>query len=132
MKGRGNLGLLFNIAKNGSMEGKKIMERIEELKQVEEEKNTSKEEKRLVKVRQEEAFIRCKERCVCLQNVCGAKGLRQCSSCMQVMKSKCSKRNCKEYSVVEMILPSCDKRNKTVLRVEDVYTSESELENDIL
>ena len=61
---------IFRITQvHGSMEGKKILERIEQLQQVEEERNVSKEEKRWEKVRQQEAFIRCKEHCVCLQTV---------------------------------------------------------------
>ena len=81
------------------------------------------------KIQSTEAFMRCENSCVCAQFDCEAKGLHQCSQCKHVMKSKCAKKKCKENGV-EMKLPFCD-RKKQILRVSDIYSSDSDNNNNI-
>ena len=109
------------------MEGQKVLERIEILQQQEASLNASKEEKRVKKIQSTEAFLRCENSCVCAQFDCEAKGLRQCSQCKHVMKSRCTKKKCKENGV-EMKLPFCD-RKKQILS--DIYSNDSDNNNNI-
>jgi len=90
----------------GSMEGQHILERIEEINKEEEKKNTAREERKMKKIGCRELFIRCEERCTCNDKICHAKGLRKCIQCGDVMKSKCTKKKCREKGA-EMILPFC-------------------------
>ena len=77
---------------HGSMEGKKILERIEELHEEEERNNAVKAERKRKKEESDKAFLLCENSCVCRLPVCLAKGFRQCTQCRDVMKSRCSKK----------------------------------------
>ena len=109
---------------HGSMEGKKILERIEELHEEEERNNAVKAERKRKKEESDKAFLLYENSCVCRLPVCLAKGFRQCTQYRDVMKSRCSKKKCKEHGV-QMKLPFCD-RKKQILRVSDVYSTNSE------
>jgi hypothetical protein len=69
--------------------------------------------------------MRCESTCVCKEPICMAKGWRQCTQCRDVLKSKCTKKKCRESSV-QMKFAFCGKK-KEILRVADVYTDS---END--
>lgn len=106
------------------MEAKQILDKI---KILDEEKKKMSQLKDVKKKKREESkndFLRCEIQCCCEENVCRAKGLRQCDQCLDVLKSSCTKKRCKEHGVT-MKKPHCD-RPKEILRVSDVYTSNSD------
>ena len=83
----------------GSLAAKDILSVKEKLVEEEMTKQAAAEEKKKKKERLEIAFMRCKDSCKCDKNDgCEAKGLKQCPYCKTVMKSQCSKAQCKTAS----------------------------------
>ena len=80
---------------SGSLAGKDILKKREELEAKDELKRKSIEEKRQCKEKGRLAFLKCKDGCVCIGPVCEAEGLKQCTFCESIMKSQCSKAQCK-------------------------------------
>ena len=80
---------------HGSMEGKNVLKLVQDIKEQKEQKEKAKDERTEKKQMQKEAFYRCKERCVC-EGVCEARGLKQCSSCHNILKSVCTKAGCRD------------------------------------
>ena len=71
--------------------------------------------KLLKKEQRQENFIRCKDICICSQDICLANGLKQCTSCKDIIKSQCSKRKCKVLGVKPVMLnASSNKKGKSI------------------
>ena len=91
----------------GSMEGKKVKELVQEIKQKKKDAEIRKEEKTKEKQEGKDAFIRCKTECVCKKKVCAASGFRQCPKCLNILRSVCSKVACQDDGKKpKMILPA--------------------------
>lgn len=76
---------------HGFMEGKKILEELERLKEEEE-----KVEERKIKI-MVVRFLRCQDKCVCqrVNGKCAAFNLRRCSMCESVVMKSCGKAACR-------------------------------------
>ena len=85
----------------------------EAMKEEKKEKEAKKTQNLLNKAKRQENFIRCKDSCVCSQDVCLASGLKQCTLCKDVMKTQCSKGKCKVSGVKPVMLTvSFDQKHK--------------------
>lgn len=101
----------------GSMEGKDVLQVVEDLKKKKEEKAQAKEAKNERKREQKELFYRCKEKCVCRKSKCEAAGLKECPICHDILRSVCSKAACKvDGKCPQMIIPANHSAKKSVKR----------------
>ena len=83
----------------GSLSAKDILSVKEKLVEDEMAKKAAVDMKKKNKERITALFMRCKDSCKCDTNDgCEAKGLKQCPYCKDVMKSQCSKAQCKTAS----------------------------------
>ena len=57
---------------HGSMEGKKILEKVSAIKKDKAKKEQAKKERKCKQQQQIEPFFKCKEECTCGENVCAA------------------------------------------------------------
>ena len=81
---------------HGSMVACDILKVREEMEVEEQEKRDAQLEKKLRKEKDTAAFLACKDQCVCATgDQCLAIGLKQCPYCKTVLKSQCSKAQCK-------------------------------------
>ena len=100
---------------HGSMEGKKILEEVRRISDQKAIVMEKKESKAKEKEGQKEIFLQCKIKCVCNKKVCAVSQLRQCSVCLNVLKSTCSKVTCKvDGKKPVMILSAAMQRNLNV------------------
>ena len=99
---------------HGSLDGSQVLEMREKIEAEKKEKQTRKEMSMIEKETRAELFIKCRESCVCSKDLCNASGLKQCSSCKDVIKSHCSKAKCKKTDGTkpDMLIPACDKEQK--------------------
>ena len=79
----------------GSMEGKKILERVSEIKKEKEKKEAAKEKAKQETQNRISMFHQCKNGCICNNTPCQAKGLQECSRCHNILRSVCSRTKCK-------------------------------------
>ena len=93
---------------HGSLTGQDILKKREEMEREEQAKLDKIEQKKGMKDELKRTFLVCEEECKCGDEVCKAKGLKKCSLCGSVMKSQCSKVNCRIASGGKplMILPA--------------------------
>ena len=114
----------------GSMKGKKVLEISKQLKEKKDQEEKEKKEKVKLKEERRSAFLQCKEKCTCSKDPCLATGLRQCSVCLNVQKSQCSKKNCKiDGKPPHMITAAKGKQLKKRKRVQN-EESESDCDSD--
>ena len=69
---------------HGSMEGKKILEKVSVIKEDKAKKEQAKKERKYKQQQQIEPFFKCKEECTCGTNVCAATKLQECPCCHNV------------------------------------------------
>ena len=103
----------------GSLSAKDILSAKEKLVVEEEKKQVVAAEKKQRKEGMKVAFLRCKDGCVCEgTNDCEAKGLKQCPYCKDVMKSQCSKAQCKTASGIggKPVMIVCGKATGTKVK----------------
>ena len=81
------------------MEGKKILERVSEIKKEKEEKAAAKERAKQEIQNRVSMFHQCKNGCTCNNTPCQAKGLQECSRCHNILLSVCSRTKCKGMAV---------------------------------
>lgn len=94
---------------HGSLRGRDILKKREELEATFNEKIKKKQEKQELIKEKKLAFIKCKDGCTCKSTPCQANGLKQCPVCETVMKSQCNKAQCKLVSAgkpVMLTIPS--------------------------
>ena len=121
---------------HGSLEGKKVLELVEEISKKKEEKELAQKASKDKKQKEIEAFYKCKDRCLCNDaGACIAQKLMQCPVCNDVLKSVCSKRACRSDlgEKPEMIKPAClkgRKKKKMVKRKLFAYADSSDCESD--
>ena len=98
---------------HGSMEGKYIISKVAEIKEAKEAREKSKEKTKTDQQHRISTFHRCKMQCTCDTQPCQAKGLRECSHCHNILKSVCSRTQCRQEdgSKPPMIKPSCEEAN---------------------
>ena len=63
---------------HGSMEGKKILEKVSVIKEDKAKKEQTKKERKCKQQQQIEPLFKCKEECTCGKNVCASTKLREC------------------------------------------------------
>ena len=117
---------------HGSMEGKQILERVSEIKKEKLEKEKAKENLKAEQQARTSAFYRCKTSCVCEQVPCEAKGLQECSACHNILKSICSRVQCRDENggKPSMIKPACYKPLRRELHF-DTLDDEEEAEDEM-
>ena len=92
---------------HGSMRAKDVASKVKEIKEEKLRIQAAKEAKKTQKEERKETFIRCKTKCSCNQKKCLALGLKQCSVCLNVLRSVCSKAACRvDGEKPAMILPA--------------------------
>ena len=99
----------------GSLAAKDILSRKEELEAQEIEKQAASDQRKELKEKSRTAFLKCKDRCICVNSdVCEALGLKQCPYCKDVMRSQCSKSQCRTASGAQgkPIMILCDQSGK--------------------
>ena len=69
---------------HGSMEGKKILEKVSVIKEDKAKKEQAQKERKYKQQQQIEPFFKCKEECTCGTNVCAATKLQECPCCHNV------------------------------------------------
>ena len=119
-----------------SMEGKKVIEVVKELREKKEEVERKKEARLREKRDVKEAFIRCKNQCVCKKEKCDAIGYKQCPKCLDVLRSACSKKTCQneDGTKSKMLLPAaveseCSRKKRKIARRSETSESESDIED---
>ena len=120
---------------HGSIRGSDILTAVEKLRSLEKERQEKREDQKDKKRLDMEAFLKCRDRCVCLQKPCLAANLKQCSSCFNVLKSQCSKLACRQDgSKPVMIRPTSTAPPKRCRKRLDTEGSEShgDLEDMVL
>ena len=65
----------------GSLEGKEVLKRVENLETQEKVKIAAREKKKEEKDDRYALFIRCRDSCMCKESKCKASELKQCSAC---------------------------------------------------
>ena len=95
---------------HGSMERKKILEKVLSIKEDIAKKEQAKKERKYKQQQQIDSFFKCKEECTCGKNICAATKLQECPCCHNVLKSTCSKASSLDETGSKpiMIKPSCD------------------------
>ena len=127
---------------HGSMEGQDIIAKVAEIKESKEVKEMLKEKSKEDQQNRISAFHRCKIQCSCDSQPCQAKGLRECSQCHNILRSVCSRAQCKKEdgSKPPMLKPFCEegKPKKKLMynerkkrKVQETDEEESE-EEDVL
>lgn len=121
----------------GSLEGKDALQKALEIEERETQKTQTKDAKDELRNTQTEAFIRCKEQCVCDNTPCSAINLKRCPSCKEVKRSVCSKFKCLSTTGTKpvMLLPAAQlqlKSNKGSkrMKVDEVYSDKSSSDED--
>ena len=79
----------------GSLEAKDVYKKRLEMEAVEEDKKQKLQDKKDKKDQERKTFLRCKDACCCEGERCKAANLKQCSVCESVIKSQCTKAQCK-------------------------------------
>ena len=94
------------------MEGKEILELISASNEQKKILDLRKKERIDSKEKLKEIFLICKDSCSCKTKKCKASGFKQCPKCKDVLKSKCTKRNCRDGcgKGPQMVLPRFDKK----------------------
>ena len=90
-----------------------------------------------MKQQSREAFYQCKLKCVCKEEICRASGLKECSSCHDILKSVCTKAGCKQPGRQRPIMivaaaSSSHTRVKLVNRLDVVEEEDSMTEEDVM
>ena len=121
---------------SGSMTAKKAIEKVREIKEKKDEAESKRAKAKENKDKQFEAFVRCREECLCKSVACQAKGLKQCPVCKNVMKSNCSKAKCKKDGKnPTMILPAKARvkvaAKKKLIIDEDSYSENSDNSDEV-
>ena len=113
---------------HGSVEGKKILEKVSAINEDKAQKEQAKKERKYKQQWQTEAFFKCKEECTCGKNVCAATKLQECPCC-HILISTCSKASCQGEtgSKPTMIKPFFDIGPKKSLQFE---SDEDDIEYD--
>ena len=117
---------------HGSMTGKGVLDLS---KEIEEKKNRIKEASKArqeQKEGQKQAFLRCKDECLCKGRKCEANNLKQCPTCHDILLSVCSKMSCKTSagSKPTMILPAACKSQKKPLPRRELFSDDEETDID--
>ena len=95
---------------HGSMRAKDVAAKVKDIKEQKQRKVLAKEDAKKKKEETKEVFLRCKDKCTCLKRRCLAIGLKQCPACKNVLRSVCSKANCRlDGAKPIMILPAKQK-----------------------
>ena len=80
----------------GNLSAKDILSKREELEAEENEKKSLLAAKKAKKDEMKKNFLQCKDGCQCEDfSECKAIGLKQCTVCLNILKSQCNKANCK-------------------------------------
>ena len=80
----------------GSLSAKDILAKREELAAKEALKQAAIDKRKVLKEKSRVAFMKCKDGCTCKEDgICEAEGLKQCPYCKDVMRSQCSKAQCR-------------------------------------
>lgn len=114
---------------HGSMEAKKILEKVSVLEEEKKEREKKKEANVLAKSKRTENFLKCQHNCICQKDLCDASGYKMCPKCQNVLKGVCGKMNCRGENGQKpcMILPAC---NLQALKVSEVYSSSDDDDDD--
>ncbi|XP_065640013.1 uncharacterized protein LOC136072675 [Hydra vulgaris] len=80
---------------HGSMTASDVITLVESIKRKKEKEKEKKENAAKKKEEVTRLFITCKLQCYCKEIKCKAFGLKQCPTCLNIMRSICSKANCK-------------------------------------
>lgn len=95
----------------GSMEGKHMLQVVKSIREEKSCKVEAKKAKENQKLNDRAAFYKCKEACMCHKSKCEASGLKECSSCHNVLRSICGKVGCgKNGKRPMMIYPSVGRK----------------------
>ena len=70
---------------HGSVEGKDVLSLVETIKYQKAKKEQAKADKLEEKRKNTELFLKCKDSCRCAKKPCAAAGLKQCTSCHNVL-----------------------------------------------
>ena len=112
---------------HGSIMGKGILELSREIEDGKKRKQAAKEDRKKNKEEQKQAFLRCKDECMCKTRTCHAINLKQCSICHDILKSMCTKIACKgnDGSKPKMIQPAAAGASKTKVKRRRLFREES-------
>ena len=107
--------------------GKGILELSREIEDGKKRKQAAHEDRKKNKEEQKQAFLRCKDECMCKTRTCHAINLKQCSICHDILKSMCTKMACKgNYgSKPKMIQPAAAGASKTKVKRRRLFREES-------
>ena len=86
----------FVTKKHGTLKATDVRKLVEEREKEEQEKNARRETKKLEKENQKVAFSKCFEKCHCEKEECAAINLKKCPVCLNVLKTQCNKKDCKD------------------------------------
>ena len=114
----------------GSMEGKDVLQVVEDLKKKKDEKAQAKKAKSERKREQKGLFYKCKEICVCGKSICEAAGLKECPKCHDILRSVCSKAGCKiDGKCPQMILPANHSATKKSAKRKIIHDDDDNVES---
>ena len=115
----------------GSMTGKNVIELVKEIKEKKVESERQKQVKLSRKQDDKDLFLRCKDECVCNTEPCLASKLRQCSICLNIQKSQCNKKSCKQDGVAPTMISVAARKGKVPRRKRWCEETESEDEENV-
>ena len=116
---------------HGSMKGRDILNTLKEMEEKKEKKRSEQDEAAQKKEEAKQAFLLCKEKCVCGEVTCNAIAMKECSVCHNILKSTCSKASCKvDGKRPAMILAAAAVAPIAKRKVVQKYESETE-ESDL-
>lgn len=115
----------------GSMEGKDMLQVVKSIKQEKARKVEAQKAKENQKVNDREAFYKCKETCTCHKSKCEASGLKECSSCHNILRSVCGKAACRKNGKRPLMISSAVGKTNTCKSVnKECDTDDSASSND--
>jgi hypothetical protein len=113
------------------MEGKNILQVVKLIKEDKAYKVEAQRAKENQKLKDRAAFYKCKKTCTCHKSKCDASGLKECSSCHNILQSICGKAACqKNRKRPIMIYPSAVGSSNACGRVNQENDTDSESGND--
>ena len=115
---------------HGSMKASDVRLLIQEKNEVEKKKVEKKEATHLQKEETKKLFLSCVTKCSCLEKVCKALSLQQCSVCGNVQKSQCNKKVCKVDGELPSMICVAAKKGKKEKRKRKWYDNVEEFSEE--
>ena len=110
----------------GSMSGNDVLSAVKEIEAKKKEAQNRKEANQAKKENEKIAFLKCIEKCSCTASKCHAAGLKQCTSCGDILKSQCTKAKCRGDNGEKPVMKTSASQSMSVKHKPKVFKREPE------